>query len=264
MDSFRGDAGFGGRQAGGSAGGLLPPPRQDGPFGQQMPMSGMQQGGGMLPMRDGGRPPQDGDFDHCIVFVRNMVEDRMSPDKIRALFSDYGDVLKVKIVFNKKSQAMVMMGDAEQARRVIENLNGVDVYGKTLRLNISSNTSLNVSKPTNASGYDDHSRYNRDYSGDHRQLRFFDRSKNTRNRVFPPSSMLHVANMLSGTSKEDMLSLFDENAVVASQMGERGQTAWVQFKNPGDAIEALMDADFRQMSGRTIRVSFSGKRQLRG
>ena len=76
--------------------------------------------------------------------------------------------------------------------------------------------------------------------------------------------MLHIANMLSGTSKEDMLALFAKHTPIASQMGDRGQTAWGQFKDPGEVIEALMDADFRQMSGRTVRVSFSGKRSLRG
>lgn len=49
---------------------------------------------------------------------------RVSPDTLFTLFGVYGDVLRVKILFNKKDTALVQMSTAQQAyARVYYSLN---------------------------------------------------------------------------------------------------------------------------------------------
>ena len=61
--------------------------------------TGMGLMGGM-PMRQQGG---------CVLIVSNLEETRVTPDVLFTLFGVYGDVLRVKILFNKKDTALIQV-----------------------------------------------------------------------------------------------------------------------------------------------------------
>lgn len=53
-----------------------------------------------------------------VLLVSNLNEDKINCDHLFVLFGVYGDVQRVKILFNKKDSALVQMNDTEQASLV--------------------------------------------------------------------------------------------------------------------------------------------------
>lgn len=53
-----------------------------------------------------------------VLLVSNLNEEEIKCDHLFVLFGVYGDVQRVKILFNKKDSALVQMNDAEQANLV--------------------------------------------------------------------------------------------------------------------------------------------------
>ena len=58
----------------------------------------------------------------------------------------FGDVIRVKILFKNKSKALIQFRDAEQAATALKYLNGVQLFGKPLKI-MPSNVS-EVQMPT--------------------------------------------------------------------------------------------------------------------
>ncbi len=58
----------------------------------------------------------------------------------------YGDVIRVKILFNKKDTALIQMAEPTQAHLAISNLDRTRLYGKTLRVNSSKHTVVQMPK----------------------------------------------------------------------------------------------------------------------
>uniref|UniRef100_A0A8C9TXX5 Polypyrimidine tract-binding protein 1 n=1 Tax=Scleropages formosus TaxID=113540 RepID=A0A8C9TXX5_SCLFO len=52
----------------------------------------------------------------CVLLVSNLNPERVTPQCLFILFGVYGDVMRVKILFNKKENALVQMADATQAQ----------------------------------------------------------------------------------------------------------------------------------------------------
>ncbi|MEQ2187976.1 Polypyrimidine tract-binding protein 1, partial [Goodea atripinnis] len=114
----------------------------------------------------------------------------------------YGDVMRVKILFNKKENALVQMSDSTQAQlgnclhmpsnlyfAAMSHLNGQRLHGKPLRITLSKHTSVQLPR-------EDHEDQGltKDYSSS--PLHRFKKpgSKNYSN-IFPPSATLHLSNI---------------------------------------------------------------------
>ena len=88
-------------------------------------MSGMGGGmGGMAGMMGGGGGSM-GPGQGAVLLVSNLDQDQTDPDQLFTLFGNYGDVQRVKIMFNKKDTALVQMKDSQQALLALTNLDKV-------------------------------------------------------------------------------------------------------------------------------------------
>ena len=58
----------------------------------------------------------------------------------------YGDVVRVKILFNKKDTALIQMAEPTQAHLAISHLDRTRLYGKTLRVNSSKHQVVQMPK----------------------------------------------------------------------------------------------------------------------
>uniref|UniRef100_A0A3Q2EH95 Polypyrimidine tract binding protein 1 n=1 Tax=Cyprinodon variegatus TaxID=28743 RepID=A0A3Q2EH95_CYPVA len=101
----------------------------------------------------------------------------------------YGDVMRVKILFNKKENALVQMSDSTQAQLAMSHLNGQRLHGSPLRITLSKHTSVQLPRE----GHEDQG-LTKDYSNS--PLHRFKKpgSKNYSN-IFPPSATLHLSNI---------------------------------------------------------------------
>eukprot|EP00063_Salmo_salar_P066284 XP_014041119.1 PREDICTED: polypyrimidine tract-binding protein 3-like [Salmo salar] len=126
---------------------------------------------------------------HAVLLVSNLNPDSISPHGLFILFGVYGDVHRVKILFNKKENALIQMADATQAQLAMSHLNGQRLHGKVIRVTISKHQTVQLPRE----GQEDQG-LTKDFSGS--PLHRFKKpgSKNFQN-IFPPSATLHLSNI---------------------------------------------------------------------
>ena len=150
----------------------------------------------------------------------------------------YGDVLRVKILFNKKDSALVQMNDPTQAQLVVNHLDRRKLSGKSMRVSLSKYTVVQMPKE----GQPD-SGLTKDYTNS--PLHRFKKpgSKNFQN-IFPPSATLHLSNIPPSCNEEQLRSAFENHAgVQVSQFKfftKDQKMALIQLPSIEDAIYALV------------------------
>ncbi|CAH8875309.1 unnamed protein product [Trichobilharzia szidati] len=196
-----------------------------------------------------------------VVFVSNLNEEKVNPDTLFILFGVYGDVQRVKIIHNKRSTALVQLTDAAQALRAVNFLNGVPLYGKTLRCILSKNMYINMPQNSLYIPDGDESQNTCDYSG-HKLHRF--RHVNSRNHfnICAPSKVLHVTNLPDVVDEEKLKTVFEyacecHVSRVKIFKAEK-KMALVELESMEEAISALIAMhDYPIEEKMRLRVSFS-------
>uniref|UniRef100_A0A3B4G4K6 Polypyrimidine tract-binding protein 2-like n=1 Tax=Pundamilia nyererei TaxID=303518 RepID=A0A3B4G4K6_9CICH len=150
----------------------------------------------------------------------------------------YGDVQRVKILYNKKDSALIQLSDGNQAQLgQATHLSGTRVFVKMWIFCFQYT----------------------DFSGS--PLHRFKKpgSKNFQN-IFPPSATLHLSNIRDGVGEDDLRLLFSNSGgtVKAFKFFQDRKMALIQMSSVEEGIQALMDLHNYDMGGNHhLKVSFS-------
>uniref|UniRef100_A0A2K5ETX4 RRM domain-containing protein n=1 Tax=Aotus nancymaae TaxID=37293 RepID=A0A2K5ETX4_AOTNA len=161
----------------------------------------------------------------------------------------------IKILFNKKENALVQMADGNQAQLAMSHLNGHKLHGKPICITLSKHQ--NVQLP--CEGQEDQG-LTKDYGNS--PLHRFKKpgSKNFQN-IFPPSATLHLSNILPSVSEEDLKVLFSNNGGVVKGFNffqKDHKMALIQMGSVEEAVQALIDLHNHDLGeSHHLRVSFS-------
>ncbi|XP_054468960.1 polypyrimidine tract-binding protein 3-like [Anoplopoma fimbria] len=194
---------------------------------------------------------------HSVLLVSNLNPESVSPHCLFILFGVYGDVQRVKILFNKKENALVQMSDATQAQLAMSHLNGQRLHGNVIRVMLSKHPVVQL--PRGGAGQEEQT-LTRDFSGS--ALHRFKKpgSKNF-NNIFPPSATLHLSNIPSPVSEETLKDLFSSagfNVRAFKFFQKDRKMALMQLESVEEAIEALIALHDHQLDhNQHLRVSFS-------
>uniref|UniRef100_A0A672RN45 Polypyrimidine tract-binding protein 1 n=1 Tax=Sinocyclocheilus grahami TaxID=75366 RepID=A0A672RN45_SINGR len=192
---------------------------------------------------------------HCVMLVSNLNPERVTPHCLFILFGVYGDVLRVKIMFNKKENALIQMCDGTQAQLAMSHLNGQKLYGRPLRITLSKHTTVQMPRE----GHEDQG-LTKDYSSS--PLHRFKKpgSKNYSN-IFPPSSTLHLSNIPPAVVEDDLKLLFASNGALVKNFKffqKDRKMALIQMGSVDEAIESLIQFHNHDLGeNHHLRVSFS-------
>ncbi|XP_026076804.1 polypyrimidine tract-binding protein 1-like isoform X2 [Carassius auratus] len=192
---------------------------------------------------------------HCVMLVSNLNPERVTPNCLFILFGVYGDVLRVKIMFNKKENALIQMSDGTQAQLAMSHLNGQKLYGRPLRITLSKHTTVQMPRE----GHEDQG-LTKDYSSS--PLHRFKKpgSKNYSN-IFPPSSTLHLSNIPPLVVEDDLKMLFASNGALVKNFKffqKDRKMALIQMGSVEEAIESLIQFHNHDLGeNHHLRVSFS-------
>ncbi|XP_021235968.1 polypyrimidine tract-binding protein 3 isoform X2 [Numida meleagris] len=192
---------------------------------------------------------------NSVLLVSNLNPEAITPHGLFILFGAYGDVLRVKIMFKNKENALVQMADATQAQIAISNLNGQKLYGKFIRATLSKHQNIQLPRE----GEEDNG-LTKDYSNS--PLHRFKKpgSKNFQN-IFPPSATLHLSNIPPSVSFDDLKSLFARtgSTVKAFRFFQRDcKMALIQLGSVEEAVHALIELhNYDLGENHHLRVSFS-------
>ncbi|XP_023368290.1 polypyrimidine tract-binding protein 1 isoform X3 [Otolemur garnettii] len=192
---------------------------------------------------------------NSVLLVSNLNPERVTPQSLFILFGVYGDVQRVKILFNKKENALVQMADANQAQLAMSHLSGHKLHGKPIRITLSKHQNVQLPRE----GQEDQG-LTKDYGNS--PLHRFKKpgSKNFQN-IFPPSATLHLSNIPPSISEEDLKILFSSNGGVVKGFkffqNDR-KMALIQMGSVEEAVQALIDLHNHDLGeNHHLRVSFS-------
>ncbi|NXG44470.1 PTBP2 protein, partial [Psilopogon haemacephalus] len=191
---------------------------------------------------------------NTVLLVSNLNEEMVTPQSLFTLFGVYGDVQRVKILYNKKDSALIQMADGNQSQLAMSHLNGQKMYGKIIRVTLSKHQTVQLPRE----GLDDQG-LTKDFGNS--PLHRFKKpgSKNFQN-IFPPSATLHLSNILPSIAEEDLRTLFANTGgtVKAFKFFQDHKMALLQMSTVEEAIQALIDLhNYNLGENRHLRVSFS-------
>ncbi|XP_030369630.1 polypyrimidine tract-binding protein 1 isoform X2 [Scaptodrosophila lebanonensis] len=190
-----------------------------------------------------------------VLLVSNLNEEMVTPDALFTLFGVYGDVQRVKILYNKKDSALIQMAEPQQAYLAMSHLDKLRLWGKPIRVMASKHQAVQLPKE----GQPD-AGLTRDYSQN--PLHRFKKpgSKNYQN-IYPPSATLHLSNIPSSCTEDDIKEAFTSNnfEVKAFKFFPKDRKmALLQLSSVEEAVLALIKMHNHQLSeSNHLRVSFS-------
>ncbi|KAI1883161.1 hypothetical protein AGOR_G00242370 [Albula goreensis] len=192
---------------------------------------------------------------HSVLLVSNLNPENVTPQCLFTLFGVYGDVMRVKILFNKKDNALVQMADGTQAQLAMSHLNGQKLHGKAIRVTLSKHTTVQLPRE----GHEDQG-LTKDFSNS--PLHRFKKpgSKNYQN-IFPPSATLHLSNIPPSVVEDDLKSLFASSGALVKAFKffqKDRKMALIQMGSVEEAIESLIEFHNHDLGeNHHLRVSFS-------
>lgn len=141
------------------------------------------------------------------MMVYGLNPDRINCDRLFNLFCLYGNVVKVKFLRTKEGCAMVQMGDAMAVERCVSSLNKITLFGNELQISYSKQPFLHdVVQPFTLP---DGSPSFKDFMGN-KNNRFKNPEVANKNRILPPSKVLHFFNAPYGISEDELVHLFKQ------------------------------------------------------
>ncbi|XP_022250108.1 heterogeneous nuclear ribonucleoprotein L-like isoform X2 [Limulus polyphemus] len=208
-----------------------PPPGPPGPRGP-----------GYGPM---GGPPPGGAGPHqgSVMMVYGLNPEKMNADKLFNLFCLYGNVIRIKFLKSKEGCAMIQMGDPIAVEKSVTHMNGAMFFDHKMNLGYSKQAFLNdVQQPYELP---DGTPSFKDYMGN-KNNRFTTPEAAMKNRIAPPSKMLHFFNTPSGITEDELKKLFEDAGVKPpvsvkkfQSKSERSSSGLLEFAGVSDALEAL-------------------------
>ncbi|EEB19455.1 Polypyrimidine tract-binding protein, putative [Pediculus humanus corporis] len=191
----------------------------------------------------------------CVLLVSNLNQEMVTPDALFTLFGVYGDVQRVKILYNKKDSALVQMAEPLQAHIAMKHLDQIRVFGKNITVVASKHTLVQMPKD----GQPD-AGLTKDYVNS--PLHRFKKpgSKNYQN-IYPPSSTLHLSNIPPTVTEEDIEEAFAEAGFEVKSFKffpKDKKMALINLESVDQAVSALIKMHNHQLSeSNHLRVSFS-------
>jgi len=212
-------------------------------------------------------PPVGHDNGVCIL-VSQIPDEMANPDSISNLFGHYGDVMKVKVLHNKKDCALIQMSKPHQAALCRQFLDQQKIDNNTLCVSFSRIQGIRM--PTEIDIEND--KNTKDFTnikGVHRFRNHNVAAKLSKN-LCHPTAMLHVANMPDEFKAIDLQKYLIEEGLTVKDCQDCGKEgsgmALVQMATEQEAIKAL--AKFHNVTPEGIKTkndaglcfSFSGRK----
>jgi len=228
------------------------------PYGGQYPPQGPsypQAGGGYDPYSGAAAPGRQGPPPGgSVVLVNGLIADQVTCDHLFTLFGVYGDVHRVKIMWNKKETALVQFSNPGGAQTAIKNLDKCELFGSELSVIPSKNPQISL-PPVN-SKYDDSTHLTKSYE-ESKLHRFKKAGSRNEKHICAPAESLHLSNLPEGTTEEELMDLFASTPIQIRFFGNDNKMAFVTFNTVSEGVHALLSYHNHDLRGRNIRIAFS-------
>lgn len=201
----------------------------------------------------------------AVLMVYGLDPLRTNADKLFNLMCLYGNVARIKFLKSKEGTAMVQMGDGVAVERCVQNLNNVTVgltgatpvahanntnEDKSIitehKLQLAFSKQPYLSEVTNPYPLPDKSPSYKEYITN-KNNRFMNPAMASKNRIQPPSKILHFFNTPPQVTEDELIQVFRDYDVVPPKAvklfpmkSERSSSGLLEFETPTEAVAAVM------------------------
>lgn len=196
-----------------------------------------------------------------VLLVKNL-PDNITPLMLFRLFGMYGNVMKIKILFNNPEKAFIEFQSSPQAELARTYLADCHIMGKALKVDFAKkgtivDISLLKKEPEN--------KYLGDFANSSEHRYKYVGSKNHAN-ISPPSKVLHLSNMHPDKTEAFYKELFRDYGRITKFifMKCEEKMALVQMNSIEDALSILMHFHNYDVDGKYLKVSFSKYKKVKG
>lgn len=189
--------------------------------------------------------PPGGNQQGAVMMAYGLSHEKMNADKLFNILCLYGNVVRIKFLKSKEGCAMIQMGDPVSVERAVSNLNGATFFNSKLQLGYSKQAFLNdVQQPFTLP---DGTPSFKDFVGS-RNNRFSNPEAASKNRILPPSKMLHFFNAPFNIPEDQMKKIFDDKEATpptsvklfqSKNKSERSSSGLLEFDSVSHALEGL-------------------------
>lgn len=192
-----------------------------------------------------------------VLLASSLDEQLATPEALFTLFGVFGDVIRVKILFNKKDNALIQMADANQAQVAQGFLDKQKVYGKIIRVTRSKHQLVQMPRDGNQSD----AGLTKDFTNSPLHRFKFPGSRNYLN-IYPPSNTLHISNIPANIDENDIRKAFKEACCFEYSsfkfFPKERKMGLIKFNSIEHATIALIKMhNFQISEDNNLRVSFS-------
>ncbi|CAH1125133.1 unnamed protein product [Ceutorhynchus assimilis] len=217
-----------------------------------------------------GEPPRPNPFQQpgAVLMVYGLDPLRTNADKLFNLMCLYGNVARIKFLKSKEGTAMVQMGDSVAVERCVQNLNNVivgltgaapllnhhhkdikeeiEAQLKEHKLQLAFSKQPYLSEVTNPYPLPDKSPSYKEYLNN-KNNRFMNPTMASKNRIQPPSKILHFFNTPPQVTEAELIQVFKDYDVVPPKAvklfpmkSERSSSGLLEFETTTEAVAAVM------------------------
>ncbi|XP_052890504.1 heterogeneous nuclear ribonucleoprotein L isoform X5 [Anopheles moucheti] len=196
----------------------------------------------------------------AVMMVYGLDNGTANTDKLFNLFCLYGNVVRIKFLKTKEGTAMVQMGDAIAVERCVQHLNNIPI-GNDGKIQIAFSKQNFLSEVTNPYTLPDHTPSFKEYTGS-KNNRFLSLTQASKNRIQPPSKILHFFNTPPGLTDEQLIAAFSSNDCHPSQVrmfplkSERSSSGLVEFPSVALAVQAIMKCNHTAIDHKGTKFPF--------
>ncbi|XP_032811644.1 heterogeneous nuclear ribonucleoprotein L-like isoform X3 [Petromyzon marinus] len=215
--------------------------------------------------------PMGGSAANRVMMVYNMNPSVMNCSRLFNLVCLYGNVEKIKFLKSKPGVGMIQMADAASVDRAVANLNTAQLFGQKLSLSVSKQQEIVAGQ---AFELEDGSDSFRDFVGS-RHNRFSTHEQASKNRILPPSAILHFYSAPPEFSEQAFIQICEETGVkkpnafkLFSSKSERTSSGLAEWDNKNDATEVVAVVNHHQLKNPngffayTLKLCFSSAQQV--
>lgn len=192
-----------------------------------------------------------------VILASNLDEQLATPEALFTLFGVFGDVIRVKILFNKKDNALIQMADANQAQVAQGYLDKQKIFGKIIRVTRSKHQLVQMPRD----GQQSDAGLTKDFTNSPLHRFKIPGSRNYLN-IYPPSNTLHISNIPATIDENELHRAFKEACGFEFSsfkfFPKDRKMALIRFNSIEHATIALIKMhNFQISDDNNLRVSFS-------
>ncbi|XP_017051022.1 heterogeneous nuclear ribonucleoprotein L isoform X12 [Drosophila ficusphila] len=235
----------------------------------------MKEPAGVVPGRNASVAfTQQGQAQGAVMMVYGLDHDTSNTDKLFNLVCLYGNVARIKFLKTKEGTAMVQMGDSVAVERCVQHLNNIPV-GTGGKIQIAFSKQNFLSEVINPFLLPDHTPSFKEYTGS-KNNRFLSPAQASKNRIQPPSKILHFFNTPPGLTEDQLIGIFNIKDVPATSVRlfplktERSSSGLIEFPNISQAVLAIMKCNHLPIEGKgtkfpfIMKLCFSSSKSMNG